>query len=819
MSKKKKLVMIGNGMAGVRAIEEILKAHPDMFEITIFGAEKYPNYNRIMLSPVLAGDTTIEDIILNDEQWYQDNGITLHMGKRIKEIQRGYKKVIAEDGTEAKYDNLIIATGSNPFIIPISGHDKEGVMAFRDIDDCDTMIEAAKTYKKAAVIGGGLLGLEAAKGLMNLGMETTVIHDQATLMNMQLDSVAGGMLRTDLEGQGMAFKTSTLTTEITGDKRVTGLKFKDGTSLDCDLLVMAVGIRPNMALAKDCGLFCNRGIVVNDYMQSVTDPSVYSVGECAEHRGIAYGLVAPLFEQAKTLAYMITGQGLKTYQGSVVSTKLKISGVDVFSAGDFMGTPGADVIELMDKVGGVYKKIVLEDDRIKGVVMFGDTADGPTFFQWMQDGKDVSEQRSTMLFSASGLGDAGHSGEDLASAMADDTVVCGCNGVTKKDVVDAIVKEGLSTRKEITACTKAAGSCGGCAGLVDQILASTLGTAFVESEHDPICGCTDMNHEQVKEQIKAKKLTMVREVMSVLDWEGEGCHVCRPAINYYIGMIWPEDSEDDRTSRIANEKMHANIQKDGTFSVIPRIYGGETTPDDLMKIATVAKKYHVPTVKITGGQRIDLLGVKKEDLTAIWKDLDMPSGYAYGKALRTVKTCVGSEWCRFGTQNSTALGIHLEKQLERVWFPAKVKLGVSGCPRNCAEATIKDIGIVGVEGGWEISTGGNGGVHVVATELLCLVETAEEVEDICKAYLQHYRETGRHNERCAPWQQRVGLETIKAAVVDDLENRQALKARLQIYLDTQDQDPWAARIEDAAQGKTKTFSEYTPIDIPVTVEA
>jgi len=817
MNHKKKLVMIGNGMAGVRAIEEILKANPDMFDITIFGAEKYPNYNRIMLSPVLAGDTTIEDIILNDEKWYKDNGITLHMGKRIKEIQRGYKKVIAEDGTEAEYDNLIIATGSNPFIIPIPGHDKDGVMAFRDIDDCDTMVEAAKSYKKAAVIGGGLLGLEAAKGLMHLGMEATVIHDQATLMNMQLDTIAGEMLRTDLEGQGMLFKTSTMTTEVLGDERVTGLKFKDGSSLDCDLLIMAVGIRPNMGLAKDCGLFCNRGIVVNDYMQTVTDPSVYTVGECAEHRGIAYGLVAPLFEQAKTLAYMITGQGLKSYEGSVVSTKLKISGVDVFSAGDFMGTPGADVIELMDKVGGVYKKIVMEDDKIKGVVMFGDTADGPTFFQWMQDGKDVSEQRSTMLFSASGLGDSGHSGEDLASAMADDTVVCGCNGVTKKDVVDSIVKDGLTTRKEITACTKAAGSCGGCAGLVDQLLASTLGTAFVESEHDPICGCTEMNHEQVKEQIKTKKLTMVREVMNVLDWKDEGCQVCRPAINYYIGMIWPEDSEDDRTSRIANEKMHANIQKDGTFSVIPRIYGGVTTPDELIKIATVAKKYNVPTVKLTGGQRVDLLGVKKEDLAPMWKDLDMACGYAYGKALRTVKTCVGSEWCRFGTQDSTSLGIHLEKELDRIWFPAKVKLAVSGCPRNCAEATIKDVGIVGVEGGWEISTGGNGGVHVVATELLCLVETAEEVEEITKAYLQHYRETGRHNERCAPWQQRVGLESIKTLVVDDIENRKALVERLHAYLAQQKQDPWVERVQDAEKGYNK-FAEYKMIDIPVKVE-
>jgi len=810
---KKKLVMIGNGMAGVRAIEEILAANPDMFDITIFGAEKHPNYNRIMLSPVLAGDTTIEDIILNDEQWYADNDITLHLGKRVKEIQRGYKKVIAEDGTEAEYDNLIIATGSSPFIIPIPGHDKEGVMGFRDIDDCDTMLEAAKKYKKAAVIGGGLLGLEAAKGLMHLGMEATVIHDQATLMNMQLDSIAGEMLRDDLEAQGMNFKVSTLTTEVTGEERVSGLKFKDGSDLDCDLLVMAAGIRPNMALANDCGIYCNRGIVVNDYMQTVTDPAIYSVGECAEHRGIAYGLVAPLFEQAKVLAYQITGQGLKAYQGSVVSTKLKISGVDVFSAGDFMTTPGADVIELMDKVGGVYKKIVLEDDRIKGVVMFGDTADGPTFFQWLQDRKDVSELRSSLLFSASGLGDSGHSGIDQASAMDDDTIVCGCNGVTKKDVVDSIVKGGSTTRKEITACTKAAGSCGGCAGLIDQILASTLGSAFVESDHEPICGCTELNHEQVKEQIRNKKLTMVREVMSVLDWESEGCQVCRPAINYYIGMTWPEESDDDRTSRIANERMHANIQKDGTYSVIPRVYGGDTDADYLLRMGEVAKKYDIKTIKITGGQRIGLYGVKKEDLASVWSDLDMPCGYAYGKALRTVKTCVGSEWCRFGTQDSTSLGIHLEKQLDRIWFPAKVKLAVSGCPRNCAEATIKDVGIVGVDGGWEIHVGGNGGVHVVATELLCIVETGEEVEEIAKAYLQHYRETGRHNERCAPWQQRVGLESIKACVVDDLANRKALVERMHLYLATQESDPWQDRIKDEAKTETREFNEYRVINI------
>jgi len=819
MVSKKKLVMIGNGMAGMKAIEEILDSNPDMFDITIFGAERYPNYNRILLSSVLAGDMSTEDIILNEEQWYADNGITLCMGKRIREIQRGYNKVIAEDGTEVKYDNLIIATGSNPFIIPIPGVDKEGIISFRDIDDCKTMIEAAKQYKKVAVIGGGLLGLEAAKGLVNLGMDVTVIHDQPTLMNMQLDQIAGDLLRHSLEEQGMKFRLSTVTTAVLGKERVTGLLFADGTSLECDLLVMAVGIRPNKKLAEDADLYCNRGIIVNDHMQTITDASVYAVGECAEHRGVTYGLVAPLFEQARILAYQITGQGLKSYGGSAVSAKLKVSGVDVFSAGDFQGSPEADVIEYLDRAGGTYKKLVLEDNKIAGTVMFGDTADGPNFFRMLQDGKDISGQRSSLLFGSSVLGDSGHSGIDQISAMAPDTIVCGCNGVTKQTITDAIVKEGCTTRKEVTACTKAAGSCGGCGGLVEQLLASVLGTSFDASVlEEPICGCTDLTHAQLKDAIKEKHLTMVHETMNVLEWKTEGCHICRPAINYYTGMTWPLEAEDDRYSKVVNEKMHANIQKDGTYSVIPRIHGGDADADALIRIGEVAKKYHIKTIKITGGQRIGLYGIKKEDLVSVWRDLDMPSGFAYGKSLRTVKTCVGSEWCRFGTQDSTAMGIRLEKTFERSWYPAKTKLASSGCPRNCAEATIKDLGVVGVEGGWEIYVGGNGGVKVRAGDLLCMVKDDDAVVDVAKAYLQYYRETGKHNERTAPWLERIGLETVKQVVVEDMEGREALIERMDLYLATLTTDPWQERLKDEKEpGQMTQFNEYTPIDIPVQV--
>ncbi len=820
MSKKQKLVMIGNGMAGMRAIEEILKIEPDMFDITVFGAEKFPNYNRILLSSVLADEVTLEDIIINDEDWYEKNNITLHLGKKITEIQRGYYKVITEDGDEIEYDKLIIATGSSPFIIPIPGVDLDGVVTFRNIDDCNKMVEASKEYKTSVVIGGGLLGLEAAKGLLNLGMEVTVIHDQEWLMNMQLDKNAGEMLRASLEEQGMKFKLKTLTSEIYADKknvkRVGGLKFAGGDSLDADLVVMSVGIRPNTQLAKDAHIYTNRGIMVNDFMQTITDSAVFSVGECIEHRGKTYGLVAPLFEQAKILAFHMTGFGLRAYEGSQVSTKLKVSGVNVFSAGDFNERVDTETIEFMDKGGGVYKKIILKDHKIQGAVMFGNTQEGTRIFQLMQDESVIElSERQSLLFGSSNLGDTGHSGIDDVLKMSPETIVCGCNGVTKKEVVDAIRENGLTSREEIVNCTKASGSCGGCAPLVDDILASILGSTFEKSnKQKPICVCTSLTHEEVKKFITQKQLSSIKEVMNVLDWDGEGCQVCRPAINYYIEMIMPEVSGDDRYSRIANERMHGNIQKDGTYSVIPRIYGGLTTPDEVIKIGEVAKKYNIPNIKITGGQRLGLYGIKKDDMVSVWKDLDMPSGFAYGKALRTVKTCVGNTWCRFGTQDAMGLGIRLEKIFGRIWTPAKTKMAVSGCPRNCAEASIKDIGVVGVEGGFEIYVAGNGGVRVRAADILCNVATEEEVIDIAKAYFQFYRESGRHNERTAVWVERIGLSEVKEKVVEDEASRKKLIERMDIYLATLKEDPWVERIKEKdSTGKDKIdkLRDYEPI--------
>ena len=809
---KKRLVMIGNGMAGMKAIEDICNIAPEMFDITIFGAERHPNYNRILLSKVLSGEMQVEDIILHDEKWYQERGITLHLGRKVTEIRRGRRSVIADDGTEAEYDALIMATGANPVMIPIPGVDKEGVVTFRSIDDCQRMMERSKTFKRAAVIGGGLLGLEAARGLIDLGMEVTVIHNQDTLMNLQLDSIAGDMLRQRLEGQGMKFRLSSLTTEVLGNGRVTGVRFADGGELNCDVLVMATGIRPNKELAEAAHLYCNRGIVVNDYMQTITDPSVYAVGECVEHRGNTYGLVAPLYEQAKILAHQITGNGFRAYRGSVVSTRLKVAGVNVFSAGELSGGSSSDVIEYRDIKGGFYKKLVLRDNRIVGAVMFGDTADGPRFFNMMHDKTDVSGLRGTLLFGDPMMGDAGHSGIKAVSMMSPDTVVCGCAGVSKKAIVDAVTKYGLTSRQEVIKYTKASGSCGGCAPLVEQILSTIIGNAVTPGTA-PMCECTEFTHEEVKDVIRKRHLTSVMQVITALEANGEGCQICRPAINYYIQAAWPAEAEDDRQSRIANERLHANIQKDGTFSVVPRIYGGLTTPDELIRIGNTARKFNVPAVKLTGGQRIALLGIRKEELIDVWKDLGTPSGYAYGKALRTVKTCVGSEWCRFGTQDSMSLGIRLENMLERIWTPAKVKIAVSGCPRNCAEASIKDLGIVGIQGSWEIYCGGNGGVKVKAADLLCNVKEVDEVAEIVKAYLQFYREDARYNERTSVWIDRIGLKRVKDAVVVDRNSRAALAKRLDIHLDTLKVDPWNERIVAKETGMAGVAGDYLPINL------
>ena len=796
---KEKLVLIGNGMAGVRTLEELLKVAPDKYDITVFGAEPFGNYNRILLSPVLSGEKTLEDIMLNDLQWYRERGIRLHAGCQVTTIDRVRRQVVAEGGITEDYDRLLLATGSSPVMIPVPGKGLPGVITFRDIHDVNAMLDASSNFQRAVVIGGGLLGLEAANGLQERGMEVTVVHLLDRLMERQLDKPAADLLKNALESRGLNFLMEAQTEAILGEDRVRGIRFRDGTEIPVDVVVMAVGIRPNIALASQAGLYCERGVVVNDTLQTY-DPRIYAIGECVQHRGQSYGLVAPLFEMAKVCANHLAHLGYARYEGSVMSTKLKVTGIELFSAGDFHGDEDCEDIVIQDAARGIYKKVVLQDNRIRGAVLYGDTVDGSWYFQLMRDGTQVTDFRDQLLFGQAHLGDAGHSGENAAAAMSDDMEVCGCNGVCKGDVVRAITEKGLFTLEEVRTHTKASSSCGSCTGLVEQILMSTLGNDYsVAPAKKALCSCTDYSHDDVRKVIREQHLSSIPAVMQYMEWrQPDGCAICRPALNYYLLATWPGEVTDDPRSRYINERVHANIQKDGSYSVVPRIWGGLTNPAELRAIANVAEKFQVPTVKLTGGQRIDLLGVKKEDLPAVWGALNaagLVSGHAYGKSMRTVKTCVGSEWCRFGTQASMGMGVQLEKMTWASWTPHKVKMAVSGCPRNCAEATIKDFGVVAVDSGWELHVGGNGGVRVRATELLCKVSSEEEVKEYCAAFLQLYREEGHYTERTAPWIERVGLSHVKQRIVEDADNRRALSERFLASQRLSQRDPWAERAQ------------------------
>ena len=769
---KRKLVMIGNGMAGVRCMEEILKRNREAFDITIVGDEPYPNYNRIMLSHVLQGKTEIKDININDWKWYEDNDITLFTGEKVTEIDPEEKEIKTDKGSAISYDELIIATGSSAFILPVNGSELEGVIGFRTIQDTEFMIETADRYQKAVVIGGGLLGLEAARGLMDRGMEVEVVHLMPSLMEQQLDAPAAKMLKKDLEAQGMKFLMEKQTTEIYGNERVEGIKFSDGTSVECDLVVMAVGIRPNIQLAKHAGLDVNRGIIVDDHMQT-SIPSIYAVGECAEHNGITYGLVAPLYEQGTALAAYLTGAKTTGYQGSILSTQLKVAGCDLFSGGKIAEDDETDAIIVHDQFAGVYKKVLVANNKVVGVVLYGDASDGTRLFTMLKKETDISEFTSAAVLQKAGEDAV----DEMIADMSADETVCGCNGVTKGTIVQAILEQDLKSFEEVKTCTKAGASCGKCRGVVEGILSHTLGDNFdPTAEKTGMCACTPLTRDEVVAEIKEKGLQSPKEVRNVLKFTNEeGCPACRPALNYYMRMVWPEEYEDDKASRFVNERMDGNIQNNGTFSVVPRMYGGTTTGDELIRLGEVANKYDVPLVKITGASRVGLYGVKKEDVPHVWEDLGMRSGYAYSKSLRNVKSCVGSRFCRFGTQDSLGLGIRLEKEIEMVDTPHKMKMGVSGCPRNCAEVLTKDFGVVCVENGYQLYFGGNGGTEVRECDSFITVKTEDEVITMAKAYTQYYRETGIYNERTAPWVERIGSENIKLVLLNEKRNAELVE--------------------------------------------
>jgi nitrite reductase (NADH) large subunit len=803
-----KLVIIGNGMAPGRMLEHLFEKAPGRYQVTIFNAEPRVNYDRIMLSPVLSGEKAYEEIVIHGDGWYIKNNVTLYKGHKIVAIDRIARTVTSSHGVVESYDRLVIATGSVPFIIPVPGNDLPGVLSYRDLDDVQAMLLAAQSRAKAVVIGGGLLGLEAAAGLKSRGMDVTVIHVAPTLMERQLDPAAGYLLKKAVEERGIKVLTSANTKAITGDGRVEGVELADGSIVPATLVVMAVGIRPNVGLARDAGLAVNRGIVVDDGM-STSDGNIIALGECAEVGGQVYGLVAPLYEMARVAAAHLSGDTSAAFVHSDTPTKLKVTGIDLYSIGDFADGDDREEIVLRDASAGVYKRLIIRQNKIIGTVLYGETGDGAWFNDLKKKGTDISEMRETLIFGQAYQGGAPLDPMAAVAALPDDAEICGCNGVCKGKITSTIASKGLTSLDDVRAHTKASASCGSCTGLVEQLMKITLGDGYNPAAVTPICGCTELGHDHVRRLIKAKGLKTIPAVMQELEWKTScGCAKCRPALNYYLVCDWPDEYADDYQSRFINERVHANIQKDGTYSVVPRMWGGVTSAMELRAIADVVDKFEIPLVKVTGGQRIDLLGIDKEDLPAVWADLGKAgfvSGQAYAKGLRTVKTCVGSDWCRFGTQDSTGLGIRIEKFMWGSWTPAKLKMAVSGCPRNCAEATCKDIGVICVDSGFEIHFAGAAGLDIKGTEVLGLVRTEDEALEHIAALTQMYREQGRYLERIYKWAKRIGLDEIRRQIMTDHDKRKAYYDRFVFSQTFAQVDPWSERVS----GKDK--HEFRPM--------
>ncbi len=792
-----KLVIIGNGMAPGRMLEHLLEAAPGRYDVTIFNAEPRVNYDRIMLSPVLSGEKDFEQIVIHGDGWYIKNGITLYKGHKVNAINRAAKTVTSDRGVTQPYDKLVIATGSVPLILPVPGNNLPGVLTYRDLDDVNAMLVAAQSRAKAVVIGGGLLGLEAAAGLSSRDMDVTVLHLMPTLMERQLDPAAGYLLQRALEERGIKVITKAQTKAILGERRVEGIELADGHIVAATLVVMAAGIRPNAGLAKEAGLAVNRGIVVDAGMRT-SDPDIIALGECAEVGGQVYGLVAPLYEMARVAAAHLVGDRKAAFVHNDTPTKLKVTGIDVFSLGDFADGDDRQEIVLRDATAGVYKRLVLKDNRIIGTVLYGETADGAWFNDLKKRKIDITDMRETLIFGQAYQGGSPLDPMAAVAALPDDAEICGCNGVCKGKITGLIKERGLSTLDDVRAHSKASASCGSCTGLVEQLMTLTLGDAYNPNAVQAICACTSLGHDDVRRLIKAKSLRTIYAVMQELEWKSScGCAKCRPALNYYLVCDWPGEYADDYQSRFINERAHANIQKDGTYSVVPRMWGGVTSAKELRAIADVVDKFAIPTVKVTGGQRIDMLGVRKEDLPAVWADLGKAgfvSGHAYAKGLRTVKTCVGTDWCRFGTQDSTGFGIRIEKFMWGSWTPAKVKMAVSGCPRNCAEATCKDVGVVCVESGFEIHFAGAAGLDIKGTEVLGLVKTDDEALEVIVALVQMYREQARYLERIYKWAKRVGVAEIRRQVLDDVERRKVFFDRFVFSQRFAQVDPWSERV-------------------------
>jgi nitrite reductase (NADH) large subunit len=744
------VLVVGGGIAG-QAVCEALRERDPSVRITLVCGESTLPYDRVRLSEILVSGEDAATLQLRPPEWFADNDVEVLVGRRVHWILPDDGLVGLDGGEVLSYDSLALATGSQALMPPIPGIDLPGVHPFRGPEDCEAIrAAAAGGVTRAAVIGGGLLGLEAARGIAAQDCPVTVVHLLDRLMERQLDAGAARLLPPALTALGVDVELERQTERITGDGHVDGLAFAGGDRLDAELVVVSIGIRPEVTLARDTGLEVERGIVVDDAMRT-SAPGVVAVGECAQHDGMVYGLVAPILEQAKVAADTLLGRDA-CYAGSVMSAKLKVAGIDLVSVGEAEGDVEAVAA---DTAAGVYRKLVVRDGRAVGAVLLGNTRGAELLLSAVKTGEEIADPLAR-------LAEAGAAGpEDLP----DDAQICNCNGVCKGAIVAAVEEDGCSSPREVMARTRAGTGCGSCKSMVVDIVA--LAAGGINEEPTYLCPCRKQTREQLAGEIRAGGHQSVSEVADACG-TGRQCGACKPALAYLVSEINANRHREERDARFINDRVHANIQKDGTFSVVPRMYGGVTTPDELRRIADVADKYEVPMVKVTGGQRLDLLGVRKQDLPAIWRELGMPSGHAYAKAVRTVKTCVGTEFCRFGVGDSVGLGIELEKAWEGLYTPAKVKSGVSGCPRNCAEAaTVRE------------------------ADILATVETKAEAMRITTVFLQYYRENADYLERTYDFVPRIGLEELRAIVLD-ADRQTALLERFRIAKAAV-RDPWLER--------------------------
>ena len=797
------IVIVGNGMVGHHLVAKLVEQQAHLEKrITVIGEERFIAYDRVQLSSLFSGKSH-EDLMLSSEEWYQKHGINLILGSEVTAINRVQKSIILDGDDVLGYDSLVLATGSYPFVPPVPGHERDGIFVYRTLDDLSSIRNACDKAKTGAVIGGGLLGLEAANALRLLGVETHVIEFAPRLMPVQLDDGAGTILKEKIEKLGLTVHTSTATEKIIdGETAKHRMVFKDAEPLEVDVIVFSAGIRPQDALARQCGLEIGErgGIVINDSCQT-SDANIYAIGECALWQQRIFGLVAPGYAMARAVAGQIMGQG-GDFTGADMSTKLKLLGVDVASIGDAqMQTEGAQELVLQDTCTGSYKKLVVDQSgtQLLGAILVGDNSDYDALLQAYLNKTVLPEHPAYLLFDTSSL-----SGE-----VSDDTMICSCHNVTKGALVKAI-HAGAVELNDLKAVTKAGTGCGGCSSMVKSVLDAEL-VAMGMEVNNHVCEHFEYSRQELFHICQVEE---IKDFDTLLEKHGHGlgCDLCKPTAASIFASLWNEHIMEPQLSRLqdTNDAFMANMQKDGSYSIVPRVPGGEITPDKLIVLGEVAKKYDLYT-KITGGQRVDLFGAQMEQLPEIWRELinaGFETGHAYGKSLRTVKSCVGSTWCRYGVDDSVGLAIELENRYKGLRSPHKLKFAVSGCTRECAEAQSKDIGVIATENGWNLYVCGNGGMRPRHADLLASDLSKEQLIALIDRVLMFYVRTADKLQRTSVWLESLegGLDYLKQVVIEDsLELCEQLEQQMSHVINSY-QCEWKSTVE--SEEKLRKFRPF-----------